>query len=183
MSKRFRNFLSAILVLSALSLGVARAQSADSDDAPRSNDKGVVRLQMLARVGGSSISTRSLYIYVCVQSPERCVPYTKFVSGDNGFDLQEYLHVKMAFEDNSIFKTVRFSDSELTRKQNLFEKSHPAVWKRLRGDVQMQDVEARTVLEEIAVFNALLEKQESLETWVQQLRTRFKVQLFNQNAT
>ncbi len=159
------------------------AQQTDPVDVPQSGAKGVVRVQMLARVGASSISTRSLFIFVCIKTPAACGNYSSFVTRDNGRELQEYLLVKMAFEDNSIFKSVRFSDSDMAKRQAQFEKAHPKVSAKLKTQIQMQDVEARLAIEEIAVFESLLGKQESLEAWVQQLRTRFKVQLFNQNAT
>lgn len=159
------------------------AQQTDPIKVPDSNGQGIVRLQMLARVGGSSVSTRSLYLFSCVKNPSACKAYTSFVASDSGKQLQEYLLVKMAFEDNAIFKTVRFSDLELTKKVLAFQKSHPNIWRKLKSEVQVQEVELRSVVEEMAVFEALLAKQESLETWIQQLRTRYKVQLFNQNAT
>jgi hypothetical protein len=171
----FLMFLHVFLPVFALAQDVVRP--------PMSDAKGVVRVQMLARVGGASISTRSLFIFTCVKSPNKCSRYSDFVSQDNGRDLQEYLLTKMAYEDNAIFKTVRFTDSELSRKFSEFEKRNPRVWKKLKNELQVQEVEVRLAIEEISVFSALLERQESLESWVQQLRTRFKVQLFNQNAT
>jgi hypothetical protein len=175
-----KQYLFSLAVLAASS---TIAQQTDPVDVPQSDAKGVVRVQMLARVGASSISTRSLYIYTCIKTPRQCAGYSDFVKRDNGRDLQAYLLAKMAFEDNSIFKTIWFTDSELTRKQAQFEIANASVWRRLKKEIQIQDVEARATIEEISVFDALLAKQESLEAWIQQLRTRFKVQMFNQNAT
>lgn len=167
----------------ALLTSVAMAQQVDPSEVPASDSKGVTRVQMLARVGASSVSTRSLFLFTCVKVPAHCQSYEKFVSGDTGRELQEYLLVKMAFEDNSIFKTVRFSDAELTKKVNDFEKRNSKVWAKLKATLQVQEVELRSVIEETLIFQALLSKQDSLESWIQQLRSRFKVQMFNQNAT
>lgn len=150
--------------------------------APASDARGVVRVQMLARVGSSSISTRALYLYSCVKNPKSCGRYSDFVRRDSGRELQEYLLVKMAYEDNAIFRTVQFGDAELTKKTVNFEKTQATIWRRLQSELQVQEIELRSTLEEIAVFESLLARQASLETWIQQLRSRFKVQLFNQNA-
>jgi len=161
----------------------ASAQFLEETVAPRSDSENVVRLQALARVGGSTVTTRNLYIFHCVKKSKACNAYRGFVNQDYGTSLQEYLLVKMAFEENLLFRTVVFSAADVDGELEIFRKKHKSSWQKLVGQVQMQESEARAVLKEIMIFEEMFQSQESLENWISQLKSRYKVQMFNQNAS
>lgn len=166
----------------------------------------IVNLKILARVANRSISNRDLLIYAAVLNPRSYRPFKRGYLGqaDEKVLLQEVLVQVLVEEENKIIGTERVSEKSLDKSfaklKNKFTRKR---WKQFLEDFELTDLDVRTLLKRSLLVEQTLEsrlndsindlgrtgkqsprvKMEAaelaLQNWIQQLRSRYKVQIFS----
>ncbi|NCN40452.1 hypothetical protein GW916_04315 [bacterium] len=166
----------------------------------------VVTLKILARVANRSLSNRDLYIYSAILNPRAYVPSERnFLREDESKQLlQELLVQILVEEENKIIGTATVSDRTIDAELKKLEKNFGRTrWKQFREDFELADSEIRSLVRRsLLVENTLSVRlrdsmndlslkgqpqdkkikaaETSLQNWLQQLRSRYKVQIFSE---
>jgi|GEM_PF-1101136 len=160
-----------------------------------------ITIRILARVGDTSISSREILVEWLLKHPKSYVPGRRdYYSRDLEKQLlQEFVVQVLVEEENRLVGTQTLStasvDKELSRVRNEFGPR----WKNFRDDfgVAENDIKARLSRNLLAAqtletrlqdslqaskgstdAEALKKAEDTLQTWLQQLRSRYKVQIF-----
>ncbi len=179
--------------------GVLAAKSSQE----KSSD--IVKLSILARVANRSISNRDLFIYAALLDPKSYQPFEReeLTGNRSKLLLQELLVQVLVEEENKIIGVGKVSerslDQEIEKVQKKFGQSK---WSDFKKDFELSDADIRSLvrrnllveqtldlrlrdsLNEVGLQNMTKEQklesaEKALQNWIQQLRSRYKVQLFN----
>ncbi len=198
MKKRFW-LLSFLAVCFAKDLGAVEkaTPSRGSADAGATS----LTLRILARVGDASVSARELLIEWLLQNPKSYVPGRRdYYSAETEQQiLQEYIVQVLVEEENRIVGTQTLSSQLLDREMMALRRNFGSRWKTFLDDFELSETEVKTRLGRLLLVRQTLETrlrdalqgardmsdasatkkaEESLQGWLQQLRSRYKVQFF-----
>lgn len=159
-----------------------------------------VNLRILARVADNSISNRDLVIDWLLQNPKSYVQdrrdyYSKAVEDRL---LQERLIQVLVEEENRIVGTQSVSNTDLEKELSRMKRSFASRWNSFLSDFEVSELDikkniSRTLLVDQTLDTrmrdslrgvskkddtAFAKAEDSLQSWLQQLRSRYKVQIF-----
>ena len=158
-------------------------------------------VRILARVGDTSISNREILLEWLMKNPMSYVVgrrdyYTAEIEKQL---LQEFVVQVLVEEENRLVGSQTLSSELLERKVLETQRAFGARWKTFRDDFSVSENEVKTRLSRSLLAQqtietrlrdalqgskgesdatALKKAEDTLQTWLQQLRSRYKVQVF-----
>lgn len=166
-----------------------------------SSARAEITIRILARVGDTSISNREILVEWLLKHPKSYVPGRRdYYSMDLEKQLlQEYVVQVLVEEENRLVGTQTLSTAVLDREFSRIRGEFGVRWKNYRDDFEITENEVRArltrnllALETLETrlkdslasskgatdAEALKKAEDTLQTWLQQLRSRYKVQIF-----
>jgi hypothetical protein len=158
-------------------------------------------IRVLARVADTSISDRELVIDWLLQNPRSFVSGRRdYFSGDvQNKLLQESIIQILVEEENRIVGTQTIAPAAIEKELQDLKKSYGARWSAFLNDFEISESDIRARLSRSLLVNQTLETrlrdsfqglgaddeeaaleraENSLQAWLQQLRSRYRVQIF-----
>ncbi|MEO5666562.1 MAG: hypothetical protein ABIR96_00745 [Bdellovibrionota bacterium] len=158
------------------------------------------KLRILARVGDTSISNREILIEWILKNPKSYVPGRRdYYSSDVEKQLlQEYVVQVLVEEENRLVGTQTLSANLVEKRLLDVRKNFGPRWPAFRNDFEISETEVKTRLSKSLLASQTLETrlrdslqgskgesdaaalkkaEDGLQTWLQQLRSRYKVQI------
>jgi hypothetical protein len=159
------------------------------------------RIRILARVGETSISNREILLEWLLKNPKSYVPGRRDYYGPETEKqlLQEFVVQVLVEEENRLVGSQTLSTALLERKVLETQRAFGSRWKSFRNDFSVSETEVKTRLSRSLLAQqtietrlkdalqgskgesdaaALKKAEDTLQTWLQQLRSRYKVQMF-----
>jgi hypothetical protein len=168
--------------------------------AEKSEDSSEIRIRILARVGDTSVSSREILVEWLLKNPKSYTPGRRdYYSQDLERQLlQEYVVQVLVEQENRLVGSETLSAALVDRELLALRRVFGPRWKTFRDDFGISESEIRARLSRGLLANQTLETrlkdslqgskgasdavalknaEDALQTWLQQLRSRYKVQV------
>ncbi len=168
--------------------------------AEKSEDSSEIRIRILARVGDTSVSSREILVEWLLKNPKSYTPGRRdYYSQDLERQLlQEYVVQVLVDQENRLVGSETLSATLVDRELLALRRVFGPRWKTFREDFGISESEIRVRLSRGLLANQTLETrlkdslqgskgasdavalkkaEDALQTWLQQLRSRYKVQV------
>jgi hypothetical protein len=163
-------------------------------------------IRILAKVGDTSISSREVLIKWLLSNPKSYVVGRRdyYSSAIERQMLQKFIVQVLVEEENKIVGTQVVSQAQLERELTAKKRAFGSRWQTFLNDFELSESEVRTRLGRALLVDQTLDTrlrdsmqgnreatddetlkkaEDALQTWLQQLRSRYKVQIFRYDET
>jgi hypothetical protein len=184
------------LLLMIVALGAFRVAALEKSEDSSSE----IRIRILARVGDTSVSSREVLVEWLLKHPKSYTPGRRdYYSRDLERQLlQEFVVQVLVEQENRLVGSETLSPTVVDRELLALRRAFGPRWKTFRDDFGISESEIRTRLSRGLLANQTLETrlkdslqgskgasdaealkkaEDALQPWLQQLRSRYKVQV------